>query len=61
MTWIQKVARHLPRKEDVVIALLKMLRERITHLEKKLGGIPSKKNERSGPCDTRALDDTRWH
>ena len=39
--WIQKVAQQLPRKEDVVIALLKMLRQPTTHLERKRGGIPS--------------------
>ena len=41
--WVQKAAQHLPRKEDVAVALLKMLRQPTTHLEKKRGSIPSKK------------------
>ena len=33
--WIQKVVRHPPRKEDVIVALLKMLRQPTTQLYKK--------------------------
>ena len=47
--WTQKVARHLPLKEDVVDALLNMPREPTTRLEKKHGGTLSKKTRDLDP------------
>ena len=56
--WIQKLARHLHRKDDLAIALLRMLREPKIHLEKKRGGIPSKKPRDLDPLVLEPPDDT---
>ena len=40
--WIQLMIRHPPRKEAVIAALMKMLRQPAAHQEKKPGGISSK-------------------
>ena len=40
--WIQKLRRHPPRKEDVIVALMKMMRQLAALSEKKPGDIRSK-------------------
>ena len=40
--WIQKLIRRPPRKEDVIVALMKRMGQPTTRLEKKPGGIRSK-------------------
>ena len=47
--WLQKMIRHPPRKEDVIVALTKMMRQPTAHSEKKPGGIPSKEPKHLDP------------
>ena len=50
---VQKLISHLPKKDDVNIALLKMTRQPTIHLLKKATQEPSKKqNKGTGPRST---------
>ena len=47
--WIQLVAQGPPRKEDVMISLLKMMRQPTEKKPQKGGGVPKKKPKDLGP------------
>ena len=54
---VQWMARHPLRKDDVIVALMNMLRHPTTHLDKNPRGIPSKKLRDLDLRGTRVADE----